>query len=242
MDSQPPVSRDGFEYDNDEFYVLVQPNHRHRRFAIHELRAILASTSKTPLKDQPAHWYRAQLIHYGLQATDHTDTATQRLLDAMRQKTLEVPAWVQRLERELKKEYHEGQKRQAKEGTARSRKAGRKRKTPTAKKRWDDLANLDCDMEDDDKDDDELSSGLTSATPAPTPRRSGRLGLTISNLNFNFNVAGLVGSPRKSARRNPSLVPVTPVQPVQVEEEEEEAETERQDDAPESSRGRVSKH
>lgn len=130
MDPPPPVSRHGFEYYNDEFYALVHPNHRHRRSTIPELRAFFNSTSQKPsLKDKPAHWYRAQLIHYGLRPTDNKGTATIRLLDALDQDVLQVPGSIKQIERALEQEYKDlkkrakGKKEKDKEKTYQSRQA-----------------------------------------------------------------------------------------------------------------------
>ncbi|KAK1144879.1 hypothetical protein N8T08_004892 [Aspergillus melleus] len=219
MDRPPlPVSRDGFEYYDNGFYAVVHPNHRHRRSSIPELRAIFNSTSKkTSIKDKPAHWYRAQLIHYGLQPTDIKGTAAMRLLDVLNRDALKVPGSVQRLERALKKEYND-QKKIAKEKRAFSakRKAPSKQKeaqpkknvqpkSPATKKRLRDFADLD--------DNEELSGIVSQAVESS--KNSGGRGISISNLNVNVNIGGL-GGPRKSAKKTST----TRVKPEPVAEQE----------------------
>jgi hypothetical protein len=105
------VTRDGFEYYNHEFYAISNDK-PYRRYSVAELKAFLfSSSSKTSVQDQPAHWYRAQLLHYGLQPSDRKGTAMLRLVDALNQDTLEVPPHLRRLEKELKREWDANQKR-----------------------------------------------------------------------------------------------------------------------------------
>ncbi|RHZ56027.1 sorting nexin-3 [Aspergillus thermomutatus] len=111
MSPTPPVTRGGFEYYNHEFYAISN-NKPYRRYSVAELKAFFfSSSSKTSVQDQPAHWYRAQLLHYGLQPSDRKGTAMLRLVDALNHDTLEVPAHIQRLEKELKQEWDANQKR-----------------------------------------------------------------------------------------------------------------------------------
>jgi hypothetical protein len=111
MSPTPPVTRDGFEYYNHEFYAISNDK-PYRRYSVAELKAFLfSSSSKTSVQDQPAHWYRAQLLHYGLQPSDRKGTAMLRLVDALNQDTLEVPPHLRRLEKELKREWDANQKR-----------------------------------------------------------------------------------------------------------------------------------
>jgi hypothetical protein len=111
MSPTPPVTRDGFEYYNHEFYAISNDK-PYRRYSVAELKAFLfSSSSKTSVQDQAAHWYRAQLLHYGLQPSDRKGTAMLRLVDALNQDTLEVPPHLRRLEKELKREWDANQKR-----------------------------------------------------------------------------------------------------------------------------------
>lgn len=111
MSPTPPVTRGGFEYYNHEFYAISN-NKPYRRYSVAELKAFFfSSSSKTSVQDQPAHWYRAQLLHYGLQPSDRKGTAMLRLLDALNHDTLEVPAHLKSLEKVLKQEWDANQKR-----------------------------------------------------------------------------------------------------------------------------------
>ncbi|KAL8774640.1 MAG: hypothetical protein Q9203_004123 [Teloschistes exilis] len=112
MSFAPPVSRDGFHYNGD-LYVETGNLNRHKRASIPEITAILrpdlkkskAGTTVEPPKDQVAHWYEAQLIHYGLPSSKDKARAKMRLLDALNNAKLNVPANVIKIEADLKKEY-----------------------------------------------------------------------------------------------------------------------------------------
>ncbi|KAL4805541.1 hypothetical protein BDV18DRAFT_141218 [Aspergillus unguis] len=108
MDLTPPVSRNGFEYFNNDFYAVVPPSNRHRRSTIPELRDLFSlsnsGSGSGSANDKPAHWYRAQLMHYGLQPTSNKGTASLRLLEALRG-GLSVPDDLKKLEGDLKKEW-----------------------------------------------------------------------------------------------------------------------------------------
>ncbi|KAH8426474.1 uncharacterized protein LDX57_004211 [Aspergillus melleus] len=192
-----PVSRDGFEYCNNEFYALVHPNHRHRRSSIPELRAFFNSTSKkTSIKDKPAHWYRAQLIHYGLQPTDIKGTAAMRLLDALDRDVLKVPGSVQRLERALKREYNNEKKIvEEKRASSAKRKAPSKQKAQSKQEpKSRDFAELD--------DYEELLGVVSQAVESS--KNTGARGINVSNLNVNVNIGGL-DRPRKSAKKTSTI-------------------------------------
>jgi hypothetical protein len=105
MGPVPPASRNGFEYYNNDFYVVIPPYNRHRRCTVPELHDLLCSPGSASVKDKPAHWYRAQLIHYGLRPTDNKGTAVMRLLDAVRLGDLEVPDHLVKLEENLRREW-----------------------------------------------------------------------------------------------------------------------------------------
>ncbi|KAI4194776.1 MAG: hypothetical protein LQ350_007572 [Teloschistes chrysophthalmus] len=112
MSFAPPVSRDGFYYNGD-LYVETGNLNRHKRASIPEITAILrpelkkakAGTTPEPPKDQVAHWYEAQLIHYGLPSSKDKARAKMRLLDALNSAKLNVPTNVIKIEADLKKEY-----------------------------------------------------------------------------------------------------------------------------------------
>ncbi|OCK83525.1 hypothetical protein K432DRAFT_178753 [Lepidopterella palustris CBS 459.81] len=104
-----PISRDGFIYHSILFADAGNLNH-HPRASIAELTSLLrpelsSFKSNEPVKDQVGHWYTAQLIHYGLSTSKDKNTAKMRLLKALNDGTLEVPASVVRLEAQLKKDW-----------------------------------------------------------------------------------------------------------------------------------------
>ncbi|OTA90842.1 hypothetical protein M434DRAFT_389716 [Hypoxylon sp. CO27-5] len=63
MSLAPAVTRDGFSYAGDLF-AEASGHNRHRRATVAELKDHFKNGSD---KDHPAHWFEAQLIHYGLQ-------------------------------------------------------------------------------------------------------------------------------------------------------------------------------
>ncbi|KAI1471047.1 uncharacterized protein F4812DRAFT_164585 [Daldinia caldariorum] len=101
MSLAPPVSKDGFSYAGDIF-AEASGHNRHRRATVAELRDHFQRGSE---KDHPAHWFEAQLIHYGLQVSKTKAVARMRLFDAVNGGNLAVPAHIQRLEADLKKEW-----------------------------------------------------------------------------------------------------------------------------------------
>ncbi|KAI4260752.1 MAG: hypothetical protein LQ352_000144 [Teloschistes flavicans] len=112
MSFAQPVSRDGFYYNGD-LYVETGNLNRHKRASVPEITAIIrpdlkkgkTGTLTEPPKDQVAHWYEAQLIHYGLPPSKDKARAKMRLLDALNNAKLEVPANVIKVEADLKKEF-----------------------------------------------------------------------------------------------------------------------------------------
>jgi hypothetical protein len=112
----PPARRGDFEFSSI-LYADAGNNNRHPRASVAELAALLRPEApslyskgrkpepSTPAQDPPWHFYSAQILHYGLPFTKTKNTAKVRLLDAMNQFKLEVPAWVLKLEGELKKEW-----------------------------------------------------------------------------------------------------------------------------------------
>nr|RBQ88781.1 hypothetical protein FVER53263_11129 [Fusarium verticillioides] len=68
-------------------------------------------------KDHPAHWFEAQLIHYGLPPSKTKSVARMRLFDAVNAGNLKVPVNVSKLETKLKKEWTKND-REAKKGAA----------------------------------------------------------------------------------------------------------------------------
>jgi hypothetical protein len=112
----PPARRGDFFYSSVLYADAGNSNH-HPRASVAELAALFRPEApnlyshgrkpepSSPAKDPAWHYYSAQLIHYGLAVTKNKNTAKVRLLDAMNQSKLEVPAWVLKLEGELKKEW-----------------------------------------------------------------------------------------------------------------------------------------
>jgi hypothetical protein len=123
----PPVRRGDFVYSS-VLYADPGWNH-HTRASVAELAALLRPEAPnlynkgkkpkvaTPVKDQVWHFYAAQLIHYGLPVTKDKNAAKVRLLNAMNQFKLEVPAWILKVESELKAEW-EAENRKLKKGAS----------------------------------------------------------------------------------------------------------------------------
>ncbi|EOO00338.1 hypothetical protein UCRPA7_4164 [Phaeoacremonium minimum UCRPA7] len=103
MSLAPPAAKDGFSYAGDSIYVEASGHNRHRRATIPELKAHFKGSSD--VKDPPAHWYEAQLLHYGLPPSKAKGTAKMRLVEAVSKGKIAVPAHIQKLETDLKKEW-----------------------------------------------------------------------------------------------------------------------------------------
>ncbi|KAF3070404.1 hypothetical protein GL218_00246 [Daldinia childiae] len=101
MSLASPTSKDGFSYAGDLF-AEASGHNRHRRATVAELKDHFKSGSE---KDHPAHWFEAQLIHYGLQVSKTKAVARMRLFDAVNAGNVSVPAHIKKLESELKKEW-----------------------------------------------------------------------------------------------------------------------------------------
>lgn len=120
----PPTRRGDFLYSSLLYADAGNANH-HPRATVAELAALLRPEApnlyskdrqpapSTPAKDPPWHFYSAQLIHYGLPVTKDKNAAKVRLLNALNQFKLEVPAWVLGVEGELRREW-EGENRRLK--------------------------------------------------------------------------------------------------------------------------------
>ncbi|KAG9771830.1 hypothetical protein ABEF93_007618 [Exophiala dermatitidis] len=101
----PEIKRDEFLY-RDTLFVDLGETKRHARASITELKdLLLPKKGKLPAKDQVAHWYEAQLIHYGLPRTKDKNTAKVRLTTALISDSLAVPAHISQLEADMKKQY-----------------------------------------------------------------------------------------------------------------------------------------
>ncbi|KAJ5573811.1 uncharacterized protein N7459_008238 [Penicillium hispanicum] len=102
MSLAPPSQKDGFSYAGDSFYCEASNLNRHRRATLPELQAHF--NGEDPV-NRPAHWYEAQLLHYGLPPSKVKGTAHKRLFDAVTKGGLTVPTHIQKIEAELKKEW-----------------------------------------------------------------------------------------------------------------------------------------
>lgn len=98
----PPVSEDGFAYAHGEFFAKTSGHNRHRRATPAELKTHFTSGSD---RDHPAHWFEAQLLHYGLPPSKTKSVARMRLFDAVNAGKLKVPTHVAKLEGKLKKDW-----------------------------------------------------------------------------------------------------------------------------------------
>ena len=129
-----PARRGDFLYSSVLYADPGNSNH-HPRASVAELAAFLRPEApnlyskgrkpetSSPAKDPPWHFYSAQLIHYGLPVTKDKNTAKVRLLNAMNQFKLEVPAWVLKVEAELKTEW-EAENRKMKKNAGAGTKIG----------------------------------------------------------------------------------------------------------------------
>lgn len=103
MDAPAPfIVRGEFIYHDTLFVDVGGALKRHARASPSEIKMFL--DGKAP-KDQVAHWYEAQLIHYGLQRSKDKNTAKVRLQQALSQRKLTVPAHIVEIEVQMKKEY-----------------------------------------------------------------------------------------------------------------------------------------
>lgn len=113
-----PEEKDGFSYAGDAFYCQSSNFNRHRRVTVPELKAHFNGKVK---EDRPAHWYEAQLMHYGLPPSKVKGTAHKRLFDAVKKGDLKVPANITKIENDLKKAWNKKEreaKKVVKESTA----------------------------------------------------------------------------------------------------------------------------
>lgn len=101
----PPAEKDGFSYAGDALYREASNLNRHRRATLPELQAHFKGKDATGDNNRPAHWYEAQLLHYGLPPSKVKGTAHKRLFDAVTKGGLAVPAHITKIEAELKKEW-----------------------------------------------------------------------------------------------------------------------------------------
>lgn len=103
--SAAPVTEQGFTYTNNEFLAQTSGGQQHRRASPDELRAHFDSGGGGAERDRPAHWFEAQLLHYGLPPSKVKGTARMRLCDTLNAGTLAVPPNLVALESRLKKKW-----------------------------------------------------------------------------------------------------------------------------------------
>ncbi len=97
-----------FQLIDGNFVVETSRGKYHLRASVDTLRLLLHScpSSSVSLKDPTAHWYEAQLLHYGLVPSSVKGTAVMRLLDALNKGTLRVPTKILTLEQALRREWY----------------------------------------------------------------------------------------------------------------------------------------
>ncbi|ORY56127.1 uncharacterized protein BCR38DRAFT_451525 [Pseudomassariella vexata] len=135
MSLTAPIAKDNFAFANGDLFAEASGGNRHRRATAAELKTHFKSGND---KDHPAHWFEAQCLHYGLPPSKTKAVARMRLYDAVKGGSLSVPASVQKLETELKKEWTKkdreakkalkGSTTVAKTATTTTKAAGTKRK------------------------------------------------------------------------------------------------------------------
>ncbi|KAF8958492.1 hypothetical protein BDZ97DRAFT_1923668 [Flammula alnicola] len=121
MDATFAISRNGFTFRDGQLYVDVD-GHLHTREDAANLYVLLISAPAAPPAkpgkeskkaahaDREAHFYTAQLVHYGFKPLKTREPAKKRLLAAFggpNGKTLEVPEAILELEETLSREWHE---------------------------------------------------------------------------------------------------------------------------------------
>ncbi|KJZ69781.1 hypothetical protein HIM_10820 [Hirsutella minnesotensis 3608] len=124
-----PVCSDGFAFADGEFFAETSGQNRHRRATPAELKAHFTSGGE---KDHPAHWFEAQLVHYGLKPSKTKSVARMRLLDAVNSGRLHVPSHLVNLESQLKKDWTT-KSREAKKALAEASKPTPKKATSSSK-------------------------------------------------------------------------------------------------------------
>ena len=101
----PSVVRGEFFYRDVLLVDVGGDLKKHPRASTSEIKSYLEGKAGKAGKDQVAHWYEAQVIHYGLQRTKDKNTAKVRLQQALGQEKLNVPSHLVDMEAQMKKEY-----------------------------------------------------------------------------------------------------------------------------------------
>ncbi|KAL9620817.1 MAG: hypothetical protein Q9160_004717 [Pyrenula sp. 1 TL-2023] len=94
-------------------------------------RSLFHPKGNTTRKDPPAHWYEAQLIHYGLPPSKNKGTAVKRLLDAVNSGNLSELKHITTLENSLKKQWDANDrqtKKEIKDAAAQGKSTGQSKK------------------------------------------------------------------------------------------------------------------
>lgn len=135
MSFKSPIVRDSFHFLDGAFSAITSTGAIHQRrtaaeLEAHFLKGLLASNSPTGIKDHPAHWYEAQLLHYGLPVSRIKGTAKCRLMSAVLRNPagLAVPAHIEMLEKEMEAEWDALRKRNTAENKEKAE-SGKKRRS-----------------------------------------------------------------------------------------------------------------
>ncbi|KAJ5129459.1 uncharacterized protein N7515_005498 [Penicillium bovifimosum] len=102
-----PTKHGCFTFDNDTFFATTSDNYTHPRAEWEVLWRIFCTRLrfKFPNPDHPGHWYRAQVLHYGLAPTGNDAKAKMRLQDAYQDGRLTIPKGILKIEKELQLEW-----------------------------------------------------------------------------------------------------------------------------------------
>ncbi|OQE46645.1 hypothetical protein PENCOP_c001G08866 [Penicillium coprophilum] len=102
-----PVYHGQWSYNIDTFYATSSCGHVYSRATLSELDEIFSAPlgARRTRPDNPAHWYEAQLLHFGLPPTKSKATAKMRLMDAFQDGTLDVPEGILRIEETLSRNW-----------------------------------------------------------------------------------------------------------------------------------------
>ncbi|KAH6603925.1 hypothetical protein Trco_007371 [Trichoderma cornu-damae] len=187
-----PVSEGGFAFAHGIFLAEASNQNQHRRATQDELRAHFASGSD---KDFTAHWFEAQLIHYGLRPSKVKSVARMRLFDALRGGTLSVPRHIADLEARLKKEWIKRDRQDKKAAkileSAEAPQAESSQKSATRKRKADVTVNVTVNAN---------LSGITAST-APTTANAAKKPKIAAPSENSSSVPARRGPTSHTARR-----------------------------------------
>ncbi|KAJ5549989.1 hypothetical protein N7461_004687 [Penicillium sp. DV-2018c] len=102
-----PVKHGCFSFDNDTLFVTTPDGYTHTRANRAHIARIFVSRIRVqyPIPDYPGHWYRAQVLHYGLAPTKDPALAKMRLQEALQDMLLRVPNEVRQIEDRLRSQW-----------------------------------------------------------------------------------------------------------------------------------------